>query len=129
MADDETHSRVEARRGFFPVVIGDQVSVTQAGAQLFIAQGDLSISQGGGRVMVSGRDASISQGGAGIAVAQRLHAERSYIGLALGKNIELTDDSRLILGSSQAAVLGIVAGVACAMVTRLLAIRSRKRRQ
>ena len=140
--DEQTPARVEARRGFFPVVIGRDVSVAQAGGQLFLASGglsltqgagkllvtsgDLSINQGGGQFLAAGGDISISQGGAGVAVARDIRVERSYVGLALGRRVEITDDSRLVLDREQAVLVGAVAGVVCALVVGLL---TRSRRQ
>ena len=144
MTDQEqTAGRVEARRGFFPVVIGDEVSVAQAGAQFCVSRGNLSLAQGGGKVLMAGGDLSIrqggslflaaggdvsvSEGGAGVAVARRVHVERSYVGLVLGQNIEIAADSKMLLGPQQAAMFGAAAGLVCAMSLRLLTRRRRKR--
>ena len=56
---EQTAGQVQARRGFFPVVIGDEVSVAQAGAQLYLSRGGLT--QGGGQLLMSGGDLSIRQ--------------------------------------------------------------------
>ncbi len=125
------------------MVIGDEVSVVQAGAQLCVARGNLSLTQGGGKLLISGGDLSISQGGgmflvaggdvsvskggAAFAVARRVHVERSYVGLALGQNVEVAADSKLFLGPQQAAIFGAAAGLVCAMSLRLLTRRRRKR--
>ena len=124
--DEQTPARVEARRGFFPVVIGRDVSVSQAGGRLFLASGDLSLNQGGGQLLAAGGDISISQGGAGVAIARDIRVERSYVGLALGRGVEISDDSRLVLDGKQAVLVGAVAGMVCALALRLLT-RSRRK--
>ena len=53
--------RVEARRGFFPVVIGDEVSVSQAGGGLFASRGDIHLRQGGARRVVFGPHPSLGE--------------------------------------------------------------------
>lgn len=53
----------EAKRGFFPLVIGDRVSLKQGGAVALVAKDNLEISQGGGQLIGAGNRVSISQGG------------------------------------------------------------------
>ena len=100
------------------------LSLTQGGGQLLMSGGDLSIRQGGGAFLVAGGDVSINEGGAGVAVARRVHVERSHIGLALGRDIEITGYSTLLLGSQQAAILGAAVGLVCAVALRLLKRRA-----
>jgi hypothetical protein len=127
--------RVRARRGFFPVVVGEDVSVQQAGGTVFVSKantditqggaqvvlngGNASIHQGGAQVLASGGDVSISQGGALFALARGIRAEQSYIGVALGRAVNLAD-SKVVLGPREAAVFGAVAGTAAAVMMRLL---------
>ena len=134
MADESV--RVEARRGFFPGVLGDEVKVAQAGGRLFVARGDLEISQGGGQrilargnaaisqggaqVLMAGGDVTIEQGGAMVAVASSVRASGSHIGMAIGRDVAISDDSTVYFGPQQAAVFGAVAGIVCGLVMALL---------
>ncbi len=150
--DGGTESKVQARRGFFPIVRGGEVSLTQGGAGLCISQGDIEITQGGGRTVLArgdvsirqggafilggggnvtireggalllagGGTASVSQGGAAVVAAGSVRLERSYVGLALGVRTEIADDSKVLVGTRQAAIIGVAAGIACAVVARLL---------
>jgi hypothetical protein len=138
--NDQT-TRVEARRGFFPVVLGDEVSVAQAGGRLFVsrgdihlsqggaqrmvARGDVTINQGGAQMLLTGGDVSIREGGAMIAVAANVQARSSYVGLAIGRDVEISDDSTLLFGPRQAAVFGAVAGLVCGVVASVLRRRHR----
>ena len=42
----------EARRGFFPFITGDQVSLKQGGAIALVAKNNLQMTQGGGQIIV-----------------------------------------------------------------------------
>lgn len=116
----------EARRGFFPFVKGDQVSIQQAGGVAFVAKDNLQISQGGGQligagnsiavsqggswVMGAGGNVSIDQGGAGIVAAREVRADRSFLGVAVGREVTLTD-SRVLVGSVGSLALGLATGL------------------
>ncbi len=116
----------EAKRGFFPLVIGDRVSLKQGGAVALVAKDNLEISQGGGQLIGAGNRVSISQGGgwvigaggsvaidrggAAILGARHVRVERSIIGIALGGDVEV-EDSRVVLGSGAALMIGLVLGV------------------
>ena len=126
---------VNVKRGFFPIVMGDDVSIRQAGGMAFISRGDTELSQGGGQVILAGGatsihqgganllasvgGVSISQGGAVVAAAGSIRVEQSYVGVALAPGIDISD-SRILLGPREAVLFGAVAGVAAAVVTRLL---------
>ena len=129
------NEHVKARRGFFPVVAGNDVSIEQAGAAVLLSRsameltqagghvilsgGSTSIHQGGATLMASGGDVSISQGGAMVTAARSIRAERSYIGVAVTPRIEAADTT-ILVGSREAALIGAVAGAAIAVVGRLL---------
>ena len=138
---DHASPDVVARRGFFPFVTGQTVDVAQAGGRFFIARGDLTLTQGGGQVLVSGGrttvteggsgllvsagDVSIAEGGALVAAAERITVRDSFLGVALGRTIEVSD-SRILLGSRQAAAFGAAAGVAGSLVLVLTAMLARR---
>ncbi len=139
MSDEST--RVVARRGFFPVVIGDEVSVAQAGGRLFVSRGDIHLTQGGAQrmlaggdvtiteggvlMLMAGGDVSIREGGAAVVVGGSFRAEASFVGFAIGRDVEISDDSNVMFGPQQAAVFGAVAGAVCALLLGLLRRRRR----
>lgn len=116
----------EAKRGFFPLIIGDGVSLKQVGAIAVAAKDNIQISQGGGQLVGAGNNVSISQGGAwimgagnsvtidqggaGVVGARHVRVERSIIGLALGGEVEVSD-SKVMIGSGAALLIGLVLGV------------------
>lgn len=126
----------EARRGFFPFVTGDQVSLRQGGAMALVARDNLQITQGGGQLIGAGNSVSVSQGGswllgaggsvvidqggAGIVGARSVTADRSFVGVALGGKVEI-ESSRILVGSAGSFLIGLVAGAlvgAFAMIRR-----------
>jgi hypothetical protein len=138
---DRERTEVKAHRGFFPFVWGDTVKVMQSGGRFFLARGDLSLVQGGGEVIAAGGGATITQGGAQllvaagdvtidrggalVAVAPRVEVRNSYLGMAVGTSVEVTD-SKIMLGTQQAAAFGAAAGVVAGLVLALIgAIRRR----
>lgn len=123
----------EAKRGFFPLVTGGRVSLQQGGAVALVAKDNLEISQGGGQLIGAGNRVSISQGGAwvigagnGVAIdrggaailgARHVRAERSIIGFAFGRDVEV-EDSRVILGSGATLIVGLVIGALLGWLVR-----------
>lgn len=117
---------VTARRGFFPVVAGDEVHVQQAGANAMFAAGNLTVEQGGASVMVAGGDAAIEQGGASIIAAAgdvdiraggaavvaagAVRVEGGIVGIAAGGTVKL-HDSRVLLTPPEAAALGVALAI------------------
>lgn len=115
----------EARRGFFPLITGDQVSlkqggalalvaknsmqVTQGGGQLVGAGNSISVSQGGSWIMGAGRSVTIDQGGSGIVAARNVRAQRSILGIVFGSEVSI-EDSKILLGASKSFALGLVLG-------------------
>ena len=136
MANDDASetSGTTAHMGFFPMVSGDQVTVTQAGAVAVMARGDLALTQGGVQMarvhgdttirqggvqtMLSRGDVSIQEGGVLLGAARSIRVDNGLVGVALGRDVELSN-SRILLTQQNAAVLGVVAGVVFALLSRL----------
>ncbi len=134
---------VQARQGFFPIVLGDEVSVTQAGSRLIVSRGDLQITEGGAMrvlargdvkireggalVLLSGGDVSIREGGAGVAAAGTVRVDRGHGGFAVGRDVAISNDSTVYFGPREAAVFGAAAGVVCGIVMALLRGRRSRR--
>jgi len=129
----------QARRGFFPFVTGENVEVRQAGAMAIAARNDLRVEQGGGRIMAAGHDMSVQQGGGSVmaagndlsvasggggivAAGNTVTMTNSIAGLAVGRTVQVGDDSKIILGSAGSLAIGALAGMALATLIR--AIRS-----
>lgn len=126
----------KAHKGFFPIVRGEEVHVQQAGGIVYAARGDLSLTQGGGSMLIAGGDLSIRegggnilacggnlsvhQGGGAIAAAPSIELRQSYVGVALGASISVEEGSRVLLGTREAAVAGLAAGLGCFLLSRLL---------
>lgn len=126
----------KARRGFFPFVVGDEVSVEQAGGLGFVSSGDLRLRQGGGRWIVAGGDldilqggggsllaagdVNVQQGGAGLVAGRSVKLDRSYVGVALGGTVEVADESRLVFGSGPTLLVGVLAGMVLGGLLRLV---------
>ena len=121
----------EARRGFFPFVTGDQVSLNQGGAMALIAKDNLQITQGGGQIIGAGNSVSVSQGGSwlmgaggnvnidqggtGVLAAREVKADRSFLGLVLGMKVQV-EDSRVLIGTAGTALAGLAVGLILGLV-------------
>lgn len=147
MSSNENNSRSQSqtrvRHGFFPIVVGENVDVAQSGAIAFAAGNDIHLSQGGGNILLagnkiiiekgggnflaSGSGVSIEQGGAGVVVAPEVRFANSFVGFALGRSVEVSDDSRLLIGSRQAAILGASLAATAVMVRILFRNLGRKK--
>jgi hypothetical protein len=126
---NEPATPTTARRGFFPLVHGDEVDLRQAGAagvlargdvsiraggaNLLVTGGDLHIEQGGGQTLLAAGDVTIRQGGTIVAAARSVKVDRGWVGLALGGRVDL-DDSRVLLGPVEALALGAGLGMVAA---------------
>lgn len=119
-------SETVVRRGFFPLVTGDEVSVSQAGSNTIISAGDLGITQGGGQALVAGGavsihqggvlalaaggDVHVEQGGAVAIAAGTVHTKDSFVGVAIAGTLDM-DSSRVLLGPVSAAAAGVAFAV------------------
>lgn len=106
----ESAKSVTAYRGFFPVVCGNEVEVTQGGGFFFLAKDELEIEQGGGQWMIGLRKVEVEQGGCAVMVAGRAEVSRGVIGALLAFRTELKDGSRVLMTLPQALVAGVAAG-------------------
>lgn len=123
-----------AHMGFFPMVSGDQITVTQAGAGVVMARGDLALTQGGiqmARVhgdttihqggvqtMLARGDVSIREGGVLLGAARSVRVENGLVGVAIGRDVDLTN-SRVLLTQQNALAMGAVAGLVFALLSRV----------
>jgi hypothetical protein len=135
-------NRTKAHRGFFPLVVGGHVDVRRAGAVAFVAGNDINlkegggsallagnritIERGGGNLLASGSGISIEQGGAVIALAPEIKLSKAYVGLAMGRSVEIAGDSRLIMGGREAAIAGASLAVTTLLLRWLIGLLTRR---
>jgi hypothetical protein len=112
--DAADYEVVRARRGFFPVIYGDNVEVSQGGGVIFIAKDELEIKQGGGQWMIGFRKLEVEQGGCAVMLAGRAEVSRGFIGVLAARRAELKEGSRVLMTLPQALVAGLVAGAVLA---------------
>lgn len=129
--------QISARTGFFPVVAGDEVHLTQAGSSAIFSGGDVTMAQGGSNFLLSAGgasieqggamtlaclgDVSVEQGGAAIVAARSVDVKQGFVGVALGASVSL-EDCRVVMSPIQAAAAGAGFAVAVALI-RMLARR------
>jgi hypothetical protein len=97
----------------------DSVGVHQGFASLMIVDGDVSIDQGGAQLIVA-QTVGIDQGAVGTLVAGEATLAHSWVGMMAARNVTLSEDSHVIVGTRAAfvigaALLGGLAAVACAL--------------
>jgi len=115
------------------VLARGEVSVSQGGGRAFLAGGDLRIQQGGGGLFLAAGDAEIHQGGVGtlvslggasfqqggavLAVARDVEAgSGATIGVAISPRITFAPGARVLAGTREVVVGGVVAGAVVSLV-------------
>jgi hypothetical protein len=105
-----------AQAGGLAFVAGNDIHLKEGGGSTLLAGNRITIEKGGGSFVASGSGVSIEQGGAGIVVAPEVRLSKAYVGLALGRSVEIGEDSRLLMGAREA----VIAGASLAVTTVLL---------
>lgn len=117
---------VRAHMGFFPLVHGENVSVSRGSSNLAVAKRQVEVHQGGANVIASGGSATVRQGGALVMAAggdvtvseggamvigagNSVRIEHGFAGVVLSPDVSL-EDSRVLMGTAQAAALGAALG-------------------
>lgn len=80
--------------------------LNQSGAAAVIAQGAVGISQGGAGAIVSRSVAGESMG-SGLVVASDVRVSRGWIGVIASPNVEISDDSRVLIDPRAALIIAI----------------------
>ncbi|HKP51237.1 MAG TPA: hypothetical protein VJ183_01150 [Chloroflexia bacterium] len=127
---------VQVRSGLAGMVQADEVSIMSGGAMVAVAAQDFKIMSGGGSLIVAGHDMSITSGGGSLLVAGNSmniqngggaamitpHASlnRSFVAFLLCGKADVSEGSRILLGTPQAAVFGAALGLAITIAGRLL---------
>lgn len=99
-----------AQAGVGVIVTGGDVDIRQAGVNALVVGGDVSLRQGGSQLMIASGDVSITQGGAGLVVGRTVEARSSMIGIAVGREVTIAEDSKIMFEPRSAVAFG--AGVA-----------------
>lgn len=113
---DETQPGTStARKGFFPLVVGRDVDVRQAGGVAFIARHNMALSEGGGQWLVALGDQTIERGGGAVLLSRQARVRQGFIGLLVAGTATLEGQNRVFLRlnlpAAAAAVAGLAAGV------------------
>jgi hypothetical protein len=95
--------------------------VQDSGAVTIVAGGDMQVTNGGAQFIVTGGNSQISNGGAQImVVGGEMTAQQTFVGLAITDQLNLSEDSKVLLDKPQALLFGAAFGAVFAFVTWLL---------
>jgi hypothetical protein len=120
VAEEAPGSTVVARKGFFPVVMGRNVTVSEGGGAIFLARDEIEIERGGGQWLISLRELELEKGGGAVLVSGKAEVSDSVIGVLVSARTELKGNSRVLLTGGGAVALGVATGVAWALASFLL---------
>jgi hypothetical protein len=103
------------------VVSGADLKVKNGGAGVIVSGGNLTLENGGGQTIVVGGDMEITNGGATLVIpGGDLTIKKSFIGVALAKEVQVSEDSRVLLDTPRALIFGAAFGGVFALVRWLL---------
>ncbi len=125
MSSTYHNGHVLARRGFFPVVVGEQVQLNEAGGMVCIARGNLAVTNGGGQWFVAAGDQKIDHGGGAVLVSRSAHVTDGFVGLVVSARTTLDGNARALATVSMPVALAAVAGLLLGLA---LGRRARERR-
>jgi len=145
---DQPQPAVEAVKNTIVASITSEggVDVSTSGVGILNAEGDATVSQSGAGAIVTRGDAAVHQSGSAAivansvggdrvynlaTVAREVSVSRSWIGVALSPKMQVSEDSRVIVGPVAALIIvvallgafGIVAAVGVVAAKRALAWR------
>jgi hypothetical protein len=98
------------------IVSGGDTSVKMAAAVAMPTLGDVHIDKGVAQWLISAGDVTIEKGGCAAAVAPSVKVERGFLGVALGRHVDVGEGGRVLFGPLAAAVFGIAAGVGVGVI-------------
>jgi hypothetical protein len=106
---------VTHRKGFFPVVVGQDVRLEEAGGLVYIAKGNMTASKSGGQWLVAGGNQTIEQGGGAFLVSRQARVSGGFIGVLVAGRVTLEGGAKALLTIplpvAAAAAAGFVAGM------------------
>lgn len=106
--------------GAIVVAAGGDLHLTSGGGAIIAAGGNTSVTAGGGQILVSGGEMRIKNGGGALLIAGRAKVENAVIGILLSGSTSPGANTRVLLNTSQAAVLGVALGLTFALANPLL---------
>jgi hypothetical protein len=83
----------------------NSVGIHQGMTSVMVVDGDVSIDQGAAQFVMA-RTVGIEQGGVGTLIASEANLARSWVGVMAARNATLSDDSRVIVGTRAAIIIG-----------------------
>lgn len=98
----------------------NDLHLTMGGGSAIFAGNRIYIKEGGGNLIASGGGVSIEKGGAVLVAARDVKVSKSYVGLALGRSVEIAEDSHVMVTPLGALILGFTLGAMLGGVQLLL---------
>jgi hypothetical protein len=83
----------------------DSLGIHQGGGAVMVVDGDTSIDQGGALLLVS-ETAGVEQGGVGVLITDEATLARSWVGFMAARNAEFSEDSRVVIDTKGALIIG-----------------------
>ena len=128
MTSDPNRRATVARRGFFPVVAGEDVQVREGGGLVFLAKSNMAVTQGGGQWLVAGGDQTLQQSGGAcliagknqileqsggaVLIARQARITSGFVGLLIAGRTTVQGGARVLVPISVSAVVAGAAGLA-----------------
>ena len=91
--------------GGMAMVAGADMQVTNGGAQVIVAGGGMQLTNGGAQLMVAGGEINVQKG---------------FVGVAVTNQLNLSEDSKVLLDKPQAILFGAALGAVFGLVSWLL---------
>jgi hypothetical protein len=97
------------------------LNVQDSGGVAMVAGGNLQLTNGGAQVIVAGGGMELTNGGAQImVVGGEMNAHKSFVGVAIANQLNLSEDSKVLLDKTQALIFGVALGAVFAVISWLL---------
>lgn len=105
------------------------VGLHQSGAMVIVVDGDAAIEQGGAQVVFA-QSVGLENAGAGVLVAGDASVARSWVGLMAARNATISDDSRVVIDTRSALIIGgfLFGGLGLLAAAMMFAVHKRASR-
>lgn len=97
------------------VTASGNTALSQGFAGALFAGHDATLTSSGSMIIAAGRDLELQGGGGGVLLADTVHIADATIPLVIARDLNISGDTRILLGTSQAIALGIACGAALAV--------------
>lgn len=105
------------------VLAGESARVSKAAAAAIVAGGEMQVMDAGAALMVAGNGMSMERAGAAAIVAGKADIRGGYVGLVVSGKTAVSDGARVLLGTREALIMGVV----CALLLRLFGLGGKKK--